>query len=362
VNRSRFVLLAALAIVAAAVAGRSAAAAAPPHDFVYTETNSAAGNAIAVYSTAADGSLVPQGTVPTGGLGTGAALASQGSVLVSGSQLYAVNAGDNTISAFKRGPGGSLTLEGAPVSSGGTDPISLTARGHLLYVLNAGSLTISGFSAGGSGLSPLSGSTQPLSTGAASPEQIGFTPDGRVLVVTEKASNTIDTFAVGPGGVAGPAQSNPSTGDGPYGFGFDNQGDLLVTDAVTGAVTAYTLSDSGSLSLLDGPVSTNGQAAPCWLVTAGGGRYAYSANTGSGTISGFSVHDGRLALLDSSGVSATSGSSPFDLAVSADGHFLYNLASGSQELAAFGLGSDGSPTPAGTVTGLPASDAGLATG
>jgi 6-phosphogluconolactonase len=362
VNRSRFVLLAAVAVVAAAVAGRGAAAGTPPHDFVYTETNAAAGNAIAVYATTADGSLVPQGTVPTGGFGTGAALASQGAVLVSGSQLYAVNAGDNTISAFQLGPRGSLTLEGAPVSSGGSEPISLTAHGDLVYVLDAGSLTISGFSTSGRGLSPLPGSTQQLSGGAASPEQIGFSPDGRVLVVTEKASNTIDTFAVGPGGLAGPAQSNPSTGAGPYGFGFDDQGDLLVTDAATGSVTSYGLSNDGSLSLRDGPVSTNGQAAPCWLVTAAGGRYAYSANTGSGTISGFSVHSGRLALLDASGVSATSGSSPFDLAVSLDGHFLYNLASGSHELAAFGLGSDGSLTPAGTVTGLPASDAGLATG
>jgi 6-phosphogluconolactonase (cycloisomerase 2 family) len=355
------VLLTAVAAAAAVLAAGGAAAGAAPQDLVYTETNAAAGNAVAVFATAADGSLVPQGTVPTGGLGTGAALASQGSVLVSGSQLYAVNAGDNTISAFKVGPDGSLTLEGAPVSSGGADPISLTAHGDLVYVLDAGSLTISGFSTSGRGLSPLPGSTQPLSAGAASPEQIGFSPDGRVLVVTEKVSNTIDTFQVGSGGVAEPARSNASTGDGPYGFGFENHGDLLVTDAVTGAVTSYTVNKDGGLSVLDGPVSTNGQAAPCWLVTAGGGRYAYSANTGSGTISGFSVHNGRLSLLDPSGVSATSGSSPFDLAVSRDGHFLYNLASGSHELAAFGLGSDGSLTSGG-VTGLPASAAGLATG
>jgi 6-phosphogluconolactonase (cycloisomerase 2 family) len=360
-KKTRFVLFAVAAVVALAAFGRATAAGAATHDFVYTETNDAAGNAIAIYATGADGSLVPQGSVSTGGLGTGAALASQGAVLVNGSQLYAVNAGDNTISAFRLGAGGSLTLEGAPVSSGGTDPISLTAHGHVLYVLNAGSLTISGFTIGGNGLTPLSGSTQALTSGAASPEQIGFSPNGQVLVVTEKGSNTIDTFPIGSGGLAGPAQSNPSTGDGPYGFGFDNQGDLLVTDAATGAVTSYTLDKSGNLSVLDGPVSTNGQGAPCWLVTAGGGRYAYSANTASGTISGFNVHGGLLTLLDPSGVSATSGSSPFDLAVSQDGHFLYNLASGSHLLAAFELASDGSLTPAGTVTGLPAGDAGLAT-
>ena len=325
------------------------------------EDNAAAGNAIALFATGADGSLIPQGTVATGGLGTGAALASQGAVVVSGSQLFAVNAGDDTISAFKLGPGGSLTLEGTPVSSGGDEPVSVTAHGRLLYVLNAGSLTISGFIIGGNGISPLSGSTQPLTGGAASPEQIGFSPDGGVLVVAEKGSNTIDTFPVGRGGLAGPAHSNASTGAGPYGFGFDNQGDLLVTDAATGAVTSYTVGNDGSLALLDGPVSTNGQGAPCWLVTAGGGRYAYTANTASGTISGYSVHRGQLALLDPSGVSAASGSSPFDLAVSWDGHFLYNLAAGSHELAAFGLDASGALTPAG-VTGLPASAAGLATG
>ena len=56
------------------------------------------------------------------------------------------------------------------------------------------------------------------------------------------------------------------------------------------------------------------------------------------------------------------GSSPFDLAVSRDGHFLYNLASGSDSIVAFMLHADGSLTPAGSATGLPASEAGLATG
>jgi 6-phosphogluconolactonase (cycloisomerase 2 family) len=362
VNKTRLVLLAAAVLLAAVAAGRGTAAGPAAHDLVYTQTNAAAGNAIAIYATAADGSLVPQGSVATGGLGTGAALASQGSVIVRGAQLFAVNAGDNTISAFRRGPGASLTLEGAPVSSGGTDPISLTVHGRLLYVLDAGSLTVSGFTIGGNGLSPLPGSTRPLTSGASSPEQIGFNPNGRVLVVTEKASNTIDTFAVGPGGRPGSAHSNASTGDGPYGFAFGRQGELLVTDAVTNAVSVYAVGNNGRLSLVNGPVSTNGQGAPCWLTLAGGGRFAYSANTASGTISGFSVHDGRLALLDPSGISATPGASPFDLAVSPDGHFLYNLASGSNLIAAFRIHPDGSLTAAGTATGLPASEAGLATG
>ena len=45
---------------------------------VYTLTNEASGNAVAVFDRASDGSLTPDGTVPTGGNGTGAGLGSQG--------------------------------------------------------------------------------------------------------------------------------------------------------------------------------------------------------------------------------------------------------------------------------------------
>ena len=41
---------------------------------VFTSSNSPAGNAILAYDRAADGSLTPAGSYPTGGLGTGAGL------------------------------------------------------------------------------------------------------------------------------------------------------------------------------------------------------------------------------------------------------------------------------------------------
>ena len=50
---------------------------------VYTLTNSAAGNAVAVFDRANDGTLTPNGTFPTGGTGTGANLGSQGAVILS---------------------------------------------------------------------------------------------------------------------------------------------------------------------------------------------------------------------------------------------------------------------------------------
>lgn len=359
-----------VALLGLAFAG--AAAAAPPgpdlsHGAVYTQTNSAAGNAVAIYTHAAGGGLVAAGTVPTGGLGTGAPLGSQGSVALSrdGSQLFVANAGSGTISTFAVRPHG-ITLENV-VSSGGSDPISLTTHDHTLYVLNAGSPAgISGFGVDRhDGLTPLPGSTQPLSGGAAGPEQISFSPDGRVLLVTEKGSNTIDTFRVGHDGLAGGAQSNPSDAGGPYGFDFDNRGNVIVSDAGAGAASSYALSRTGALTPISGPVSTNGQAAPCWLVVGGDGRFAYTANAGSGTISGYAVHDGGLSLLDPSGVSASlgAGSHPLDEAVgTGGGHFFYVLADGLHSLQTFRVGGDGSLTFVSANTGLPVGDAGLATG
>jgi 6-phosphogluconolactonase len=103
---------------------------------VYTETNAAAGNEIAAFATRPDGSLVAVDTFATGGLGTGSPLGSQGALLLRngllpgfGSQLFAVNAGDNTISTFGVRPDGGLELQNV-VPSGGTTPISLTSHGR----------------------------------------------------------------------------------------------------------------------------------------------------------------------------------------------------------------------------------------
>ena len=161
---------------------------------VYTLTNQVAGNAVAVFNRAADGTLSAAGTIATGGTGTGGSLGSQGAVALSddGRRLFAVNAGSNDVSVFDVGPTG-LSLA-SQTASGGTLPISLTAHGSLLYVLNAGGAgNISGFSVRATGgLTPIAGSTQPLSGTNVGPAQVSFSPDGRRLVVTEKNTNLLD--------------------------------------------------------------------------------------------------------------------------------------------------------------------------
>ena len=72
----------------------------PSSTQVFETTNAAAGNAIQVFDQASDGTLTVGPVVPTGGLGTGDSLASQGGIARDGRTLLVVNGGDNTVSSF----------------------------------------------------------------------------------------------------------------------------------------------------------------------------------------------------------------------------------------------------------------------
>jgi 6-phosphogluconolactonase (cycloisomerase 2 family) len=328
---------------------------------VYVLANGTAGNQVIAYDRSAGGFLVPAGSVSTGGSGTGALLGDQGSLVLSddGHLLFAVNAGSASISALAVTGSGLKLRTVAP--SNGTTPVSVATHGKLVYVLNAGGGgSISGYAISGNGLEAIAGSTQPLGAGAAGAAQIQFSPNGKSLVVTEKASSTIDTFAVGSDGRAGAATTSASVGATPFGFDFDAHGHLLVSNA-SGSASSYAVGADGLLQTISGAVAAN-QSAPCWLVA--NGNYAYTANGGSGTISRFGLAaDGALTLLDTPGApAATLGatSHPLDLATSSDGRFLYNLTDGLHRVSVFSVASDGTLQPIETVGDLPIGAEGIA--
>ncbi len=210
---------------------------------VYTITNAARGNEVLAFHRSASGALSPAGSFPTGGTGTGAGLGSGHSLVVSndGHELVVVNAGSNSISAFKVEHDG-LRLIGSPVESGGTRPTSVTLHDDLVYVLNAGSNSIAGFRLDDKqGLTAIAGSIQPLGAGTSVPSQIQFDRTGRVLIVDERGSSTIDTFVVNQRGVAGAAHTTPSNAGGPFGFDVDRRGNILfsaVAISINGALTS----------------------------------------------------------------------------------------------------------------------------
>lgn len=334
---------------------------------VYTLSNAAAGNAVLVFGRNADGSLTPAGSFATLGNGTGAGLGSQGAVTLSdnGDLLFAVNAASNTITSFSV-DGTSLTRV-STVPSGGTLPISITVHGDVLYVLNAGGVeNITGFSISSSGaLTQLAGSSRPLSGAGVGPAQVGFDPSGRYLVVTEKNTNLIDVYAVSDNGYASAPVVNPSAGQTPFGFAFNQHGVLIVSEAFGGAVDAsavssYTLGSNGSLAAISASVPTT-ETAACWVAVTSNGKFAYAANTGSASVTGYEVRNGNLDLLDAGGKTGNTGVTPIDAAVSRNSQFLYTLTAGSHTISAFAVGqNDGSLTTVGGAAGLPIGTIGLA--
>jgi len=348
---------------AAATAARlaaSAAAADGAPGAVYTLMNLTSGNAVAIFARAADGTLTAAGTVATGGTGTGSGLGSQGAVVLSadGRWLFAVNAGSNDVSIFSVSPAGLALTSRIP--SGGVQPVSSTVHGNLLYVLNGGgSGNIAGFALDANGgAAAIPGSSRALSGSAVGPAQVAFSRDGRSLVVTEKNTNSIDVYAVGPDGSATGPTTYASAGGTPFGFAFGLRDELLVSEAA-GTASSYLLGSGGSLTVVSGAVSTQ-QGAPCWLVVTQNGRFAYTANAHSGTISVFAVGtDGALSLLDAGGATAVVGPGNIDLAVSANSRYLYQLRS-SGPITALRVENDGHLTTLGVVGAMPGSVAGLA--
>ena len=281
---------------------------------VYVLTNQTS-NTVMAFRRNARGMLTPAGEFPTGGAGnpipqppdpSSDPLASQGALIMSNNNqfLFAVNAGSNQISILKIKKNDLELID--VVSSGGIRPISLTLHDDLLYVLNEGGTpNIAGFDVGEDGtLTQLPGSSRPLiDGGAADPAQIGFSHDGDLLVVTDKAGNRLNTYTINEDGLPSPPIDNPSNGMTPFGFAFNNADTLVVSEAFGGAAnqsaaSSYDAAEDGTLSVISGSVA-NSQTAACWIVITKSGKFAFVSNTGSGTISSYHVNaeDGSLTLL-----------------------------------------------------------------
>ena len=341
---------------------------------IYTMDNAASANHVLVYRQDDRGALQSDGSVATGGTGTGAnlGLSDQNSVILShdGRWLFVCNAGSDSISVFSTDHGLQLVDK---VNSGGQMPLSLALHHNLLYVLNAGGLVggednVTGFFFADGKLLPLPDSTRPLSAGDTGPAEVAFTRDGNSLIVTERLTNQIVTFNVGDDGriIGSRPQVFNSAGVDPFGFVVNRNNQVFVSEAnpsVSGGATAssYSISDNAGLKVISAAVPTH-QSGACWLTLTPDGHYVYTANAGSGTLSGFRVRlDGSLTLLEN-GVAATvgSGSHPVDITTSADGQFLFSLANGNGTLGAYQIGEDGSLKSLGSVSGVPTSAAGLA--
>ena len=343
-------------------------------ELVFVQTNELDGNRIVVFERERNGRLDREGTFSTGGRGGAAApgnvsdrLASQGSLVYEArhSLLLAVNAGSDTVSAF-RVRGERLELEDVD-PSGGDFPASIAVFRDLVYVLNAGNDgRLQGFRIRGHHLRPIDGSSRSLGLANAdppnfltSPGQVGFTPDGRKLIVTTKASrSTIEIFDVRRDGrLSQTPVVNPSATPVPFAFTFDPFGRLVSGEAGASSVTTYDIERNGSLA---NPQSlSDNQVALCWIVRARG--FFYVSNTGSNTLSGYRINAaGTPSLVTPTGIVATTPAGPIDMAVSSRGNFLYAQTGTAGTVEEYHVERDGTLTPLGSVTGLPPGMEGIA--
>jgi 6-phosphogluconolactonase len=335
---------------------------------VYTMDNASSGNHVLSFERRADGSLSPFASDPTGGLGTGSGLGSQGAILLTGDGqwLLVCNAGSDEISVFE------VTRRGLRLAdktgSNGHMPISLTLDHDLLYVLNAGGSagsqdTITGFRFAHGRLRSLPSSTRTLSANNTGPAEVSFTSDGQVLVVTEKSTSIIDTFTLGDHGLPEDHKVFASPAATPFGFAAGRRNRIFVSNAASpSSMSSYEISEDGDIEAISGAIATK-QNAACWVVLTDDNRFVYTANAGSGSISGYRVdRHGGLQLLDADGRTGVTGdgSHPIDMAFSNDGRFLYTLNSGNGTISAFRAGADGSLRSTSNLSGISTAASGLA--
>lgn len=332
---------------------------------VFVMTNAADKNEIIAYARASSGALREGSWFATGGRGSGGLtdpLESQGSLLLSQDHafLFAVNAGSGSISVFRVDHSDLWLVDRVP--SGGSEPNALAQYGDLLYVLNAGgSSGVAGFhlSEGGR-LTPIPNSVRFLSTNTSGAASLSFSPDGRFLAVTEKLTNDIDVFAVKEDGTLSAIMLNHDPAAGTFAVAFAPNGVALVVE--TGLAGVQNGSTISSFSISDEmllPISTAVPtlgAGTCWNVITPDGRFVYTSNSASSSISGFTISgNGTLTPLPQT-VQATlaTGSTNLDLAISGDGKFLYSLNAGIGNIGIFAINKDGSLTSLGSVGGVTA--------
>lgn len=330
---------------------------------VFVMTNSAQHNEILAYRRLPGGALEQSGRFDTGGRGSGGTtdpLGSQGSLTLSQdhSLLFAVNAGSGNISVF-RVTGDRLKLGGV-TPSGGSAPVAVAEWDDLVYVVNfAGNSNVTGFRLNSAGeLTAIQNSIRYLSTANSGASSLAFSPDGRFLLVTEKLTNNIDVFPVQSDGTLGPAVITHDSFPGTFAVTFAPDGAALVVETgPSGATNASTISSylvqpGGALTPL-GSVPTLG-AATCWNALTPDGRFVYTSNSASSSISGYSVVGaGSLSPLPGTVVaSLAAGATDIDMAVSSDGKFLYTLNTGNGTVGIFSIKQDGTLTAISPASGI----------
>ncbi|MEN9324114.1 MAG: hypothetical protein RL699_1894 [Bacteroidota bacterium] len=307
--------------------------------FVFTMSNAISGNELLQYKINADGVLSLIATVPTTGLGTGSNLSSQGSLILSANKefIFAVNAGDHSISTFGLLPTGAIAFVGK-YNLQGTRPISIAQRGDLVYVLcNEGAMgasSIEGFTLSTSGVLTAIPNSKQAFPNDVNPAQISFVQDG-VLVVSERATNLLTSFTLNPiTHIPTLSQSLTTSHVYPYGFAVNSTGQIFVTEAsASSSVSSYSVSADAVIASIS--TLPNAQGGACWAAINSTSTICYSSNANANTISSFAISAAGALTATQTAVELGAGNSPLEIVLSSADEYLYVLAGTSDKILPF---------------------------
>lgn len=325
---------------------------------VFTLLNVPPENQVLALGRAGDGSLCVAGSYRTGGASDrlGATVSGQNGIVVADGYVFATNPGisastsNGSLSVFRIEKDRLILTD--VQASGGLNPRSVTRLGDLVYVVNAGSgrpgaasaprprtrILFARRQAGDAGiaqaqqdreniqgfrfdpttgtLSPLPGSSVATIDGAGDPAQIGFTPDGRHLVVSQRRVNGViftgeearylEVFNVDADGLPTDVVQSDVGGDAPFGFQISDDNTVylthgLVPDTVDSGLSAHRIHEDGTLTTLT-PYTRDGAAETCWnfLSTATGTPYLYTSASFDSAVGLSRINaDGSLTLVNS---------------------------------------------------------------
>jgi hypothetical protein len=334
----------ALLFVAAAATGIHASG--QTRTLVVTMTNDPQSNEIKVYDADSHALLQTLSTHGTGGAGGNA----RGIRQLDGTLVAVVNNGSGTVAIFSR-VGDTLKFD--KVLSTTSAPLSVDFANDHMYV--AGATTVDSFVVRQRSVDWLDGTTQLALAGggvppAGSTAQVGVTSDKQLLVTikTDPDPGTVDVVRLEQGRVAQDAPTAISAPNGtltPFGFVTFSDGTALITLAHSNQLGLFR--DAAFTSVI-----TSSQAADCWATRVG--KYVFTANTGSKTISRF-VSTGNNVFVDNAVAGNVPTGSPADIDADRGVLGVVDHGGGQSHLTLFSFNQFGELLPSGLpiIVGVP---------
>jgi 6-phosphogluconolactonase (cycloisomerase 2 family) len=369
---------------------------------LYMQTNESQ-NAIIRYRWSANGTLTEVDRIPTGGSGTGdfspIYLISRpndyegaGSVILTPDRqfLFTTNAGDNSVSSFRVGEGGLLTLAdvkptGNAVTgrSGSADSLAYAASSGTLFVLHCfGPDHIRLMSVDGEGkLTPrperysvntqsktdrvttsatLSPDERFLLVGTIFDERPSVNPDGTPKYALANTSDPdgLVVFPVRGDGTLGAPSFHDARGGVPFYFAFLNGrpdrfliGEAVGNGVVMGSIDADGRIDIGTLVPID--TSAGKPSELCWLAVTPDDRLVFTTNFGYSNISSYRIDGTELTIAKDPACPKVPGdgtfrafdglvsSGPSDTWMTPDGAYLYQIYGNASKLVGYAIQPDG---------------------